>query len=66
MHQAQLPKNCFQYRRACLLVTLHPGSLSGQKAQLAVRLAARDTKEAELLDTVQRSPGVYVLSVIAQ
>lgn len=64
--QHSIQTRVFQYRRACLLVTLRPGSLSGQQAQLVVSLVARDTKEAELLDTVQRSPGVYVLSIIAQ
>lgn len=64
--QHSIQTRVFQYRRACLLVTLRPSSLTGQQAQFTVRLAARNTKEAELLDTVQRSPGVYVLSVIAQ
>ncbi len=62
--QHSIQAQVFQNRRACLLITLRSCSLTGQQAPFAVRLAAR-AKEAELLDTVQRSPS-YVLSVIAQ
>gem|GEM_PF-2810368 len=63
--QYSIQTRVFQYRRASFLVALHSGSLTGQQAQLAVCLTARDAKEAELLNAVQGCPGTDVLNAVA-
>ena len=55
-----------QYRRTCFFVTLLPCRLTSQQAKFTVSLAPRNTKEAELLNTMQRRPGINVFSVITQ
>ena len=55
-----------QYRRTCFFVTLLPCRLTSQQAKFTVRLTPRNTKEAELLNTMQRRPGINVFGVITQ
>ncbi|CES97446.1 Uncharacterised protein [Salmonella enterica subsp. enterica serovar Typhi] len=55
-----------QYRRTCFFVPLLPCRLTSQQSQFTVSLTPRNAKEAELLNTMQRRPGINVFSVITQ
>lgn len=51
--QYRIQTRVIQYRRTRFAFTLHSRRLTSQQAQLAVCLTPRNTKETELLNTVQ-------------
>lgn len=54
----------FQNRRTCFFIALRSASTACQQAQLTVSLTARNAKETELLNTVQRRPCGDVLRAV--
>ncbi|SWN03647.1 Uncharacterised protein [Klebsiella pneumoniae] len=55
-----------QYRRTGFFTGLLSRGLACQQTQLAVCLTPRNTKKAELLDAMQRSPGIDMFGVVPQ
>ncbi|SWN03646.1 Uncharacterised protein [Klebsiella pneumoniae] len=55
-----------QYRRTGFFIGLLSRGLACQQTQLAVCLTPRNTEKAELLDAMQRSPGIDIFGIVPQ
>lgn len=55
-----------QYRRSGFFIGLLSRGLACQQTQLTVCLTPRNTKKAELLDAMQRGPGIDMFGIVPQ